>query len=462
MAMVDDPAISALADLMDPASDGLPDHSGFPRPDELEFETFAADYIICQLEMRRTYPSTWLTLNLQSLPASIERYLHPDLAGFPLIVCDPAQRGVVFSAADVCGRALVPGMALLAALSLVPDAVAVVADFAKYSEFRSAFEVILSAYDPAFTFSGLSSVSLEVSACCDERGLGPWEIAREIRAAFAQVLEFPLKIGIGGSRIASQFAAACDGDISVAPSARFAFLRFVGSAPIAAIPGLSPTKRVRLRGLGIETVGQIIENRALISFHFQEAFAFWLFSAALGIDHYFAPRALSLEKQIPATAAFAELSGHLRRFCEKLSVKVGQSGVPVRFLKIGFGAGERKARYTALPYSSMEFCDIYAAAGALLKGEHEADRRPISRLKIAVSERPFSREPKQLSLGKWLGAPAERPRTPAPKRGVLEDFFAAASGSQEVVRPRPAPKFRPKRSASAKESGSTQRRLTDA
>jgi nucleotidyltransferase/DNA polymerase involved in DNA repair len=270
-----------------------------------------------------------------------------------------------------------------------------------------------------------------------------------------------LKIGIAGSRIASKLAAARDDAISIAPSAKFEFMKFIGSLPITAIPGLSARKIEKLQHLGIGQVGQILENRGLISFRFSKPFMFWLFSAALGIDHFFTVRPISVEVDLPVSTNFAEISGRLRILCQKLALRIEQSNIPAKFMKVSFVAAEGKSvtKCTTFQYSSMEFCDIYAAADSLIKNILEMSHCGLAHVKVSVSDREFIQRRTQQTLGKWVEKVTEHPKPIKLKKTVLEDFFATTSGSQEIPSlPHPKKKFRPKRPLSAR-SHLTQRTL---
>jgi hypothetical protein len=385
-------------------------------------------------------------------------HLRPELRQLPFVICDSVTQGIISYVSEIAARHNIsPGMKLFVALSVLPGIVPIVADQSRYLSFRMTFESILSKYDREVSFSGLTSASLNVTSFCDENSADPVDIAREVMAES----EFPLRIGIGGSRIASKLAATREDGISIVPPAKFEFLRFIGSLPITAIPGLSAGKIEKLQKLGIGLVGQIIQNRGLVSFRFSQPFVFWLFSAALGIDHFFTVRPISFKLDFPPTADFVEISGRLRVLCQKIAVRVEQSGVPVKFMKMSFVGEDGKllTKWTTFPYSSMDFYDIYAAVDSIVKDKFEMSHCGLTHVKVSVSERPFSQHRTQQTLGKWVGQIAEQPKIIKVKKTVLEDFFATTSASQEIRSlPAPKKKFRPRRPLSTR-SHLTQRTL---
>jgi nucleotidyltransferase/DNA polymerase involved in DNA repair len=451
MAMIEDVHFGPLSDFMDPIS-----HFHFrepcnpPSPEELAFETLSADQIICNIDARRSYTLTWMTLNLESVCVHIEMHLHPELGDLPFVICDRMNQGIISDASTTAkSNGILPGMTLLAALTLAPDLIPIVADPAKYGTFRLSFEAIVSAFDPNFCFSGLRHLTLNLTSFCNENSSDLFAIAQEIRARFLQCLAFPLKIGIANSCTASKIAAALEDAISIAPPAKLPFLAFLGSAPIEAVPGLSPSKLDRLHALGITSIGQVIENRALISFHFRKSFVYLLFSAALGIDNFIPIR--PIETTFPATSDFTEISGRLRVMCEKLSRRISRSGRSAKYLKVSFipADGKMVTKSMQFQYSSMEFCDLYTAAYTILQGEESLSI--LTGAKIAVSERPFVKHTTQPTLGKWaVGGVAGQPKSVKGKKTALEDFWAMKADSQELPRIRPPKKkFRPRSTPSA-------------
>jgi nucleotidyltransferase/DNA polymerase involved in DNA repair len=439
MAMVDSPSLGTLPDLTNHPHDlHFPAIPNEPSPEELAFETFCADRIICEIESHRSHTSTWMTIRFESLRTHIEMRLHPELRDLPFVICDSVNQGVIIEVSPKC-YGIAPGMSLFAALTVLPGLRPVVADWERYLGFRARVEEVLGDYDRAFSFSGLAGVTLELTDFCNETGGDGQAVAREIRMRIGERVDCPLKIGIGGSRIASRIAAGEDAEISVAPTDRRGFLEFVGSAPIEVVPGMSVKRIEKLKGFGIRYVGQIIENRGLISFSFSRRAVYSVFSAALGVDRVSNVR--PVEMMFLPAADFGELAGRLKEVCEKLARRLAQSDCVPAFMKVRLRDvdGNVATKCAALRCSSMEFCDLYAVAYGLLKDEdgHGA----ITSVKVTVSERPFASHSTQQTLGKWtVGQLHEKQRIVKDKKVVLEDFWAMR---QRL--PAPKKKFRPKR-----------------
>jgi hypothetical protein len=151
-----------------------------------------------------------------------------------------------------------------------------------------------------------------------------------------------------------------------------------------------------------------------------------------------------------------------------LSFLLEQNVFLVRFLRLRFQRPSRSpiVKDGEMPYSSMEFADIYCCASALLRDENVNNHADVSGIEIIASLTPIVVRQAQQTITQWLGPPAAEARKEdvgKPKNArsqVLDDFFSSRSqpkSKQNAQRQA----FRPKRRRSSQASGGLTQRTLD-
>ena len=196
-----------------------------------------------------------LHADLDSFYASVEQRDDPRLFGRPVIV----GAGVVLAAsyeAKACGVRTAMGGAQ--ARRLCPGAVVVPPRMSAYAEASRAVFDVFSQTTPL-----VEGLSID-EAFLDGRGLerisgSPADIGARLRQEVRECVGLPITVGIASTKFLAKVASGVakpDGLLVVPPGGEHAFLH-----PLAVerLWGVGPVTARRLRGRGLETVGQVAQ-----------------------------------------------------------------------------------------------------------------------------------------------------------------------------------------------------------
>jgi hypothetical protein len=400
---------------------------GDPLREELEFETLQADSILWKLELKRKYESIWVFVGMDSLPLFLSVQQHP---GVPLVACDSAIPGVVLYASDEARDLNIhPEMPLVAALSIVSDLAVVTVEPNDFVDLRAAIEQRLAEFDPTVILSGIASATLNITMFCETHGIAPGAVSDMILEQLRSLVDFPFRIGVANSKIAAASISQTSLGISIAPDTKFALIDSLSSLPIAAIPAISASKQDRLRAAGIEDLHGLIQNRAFLPFAFHQSTPIWLFAVALGIDLPPFSSAVCVQTSFQPTVSFVDLLDLLRKLCLKGSLKCQRRFFPVSFIALKFAIAPKVSikKVSALPFSTMEFSDIFHFASLLLKEENSNDHRKLSGLKLVLSVNRIPIKKTQKTLHDWLQH-ADGPPKPLPSHSAVRRFVPTRKG----------------------------------
>ncbi|HEV7847688.1 MAG TPA: DNA polymerase IV [Thermoleophilaceae bacterium] len=203
-----------------------------------------------------------LHADLDSFYASVEQRDDPSLIGRPVIV----GGGVVLAAsyeAKACG--VESGMGGGRARRLCPDAVVVPCRFEAYVEASKAVFRVFHDTAPVVEALSIDEAFLDVRGMEHFAGT-PREIAARLRARVREEVRLPITVGVARTKFLAKVASAVakpDGLLVVPPGGE---LEFLHPLPVERLWGVGPVTSERLRGAGIQTVGQLAERseRALV------------------------------------------------------------------------------------------------------------------------------------------------------------------------------------------------------
>jgi DNA polymerase-4 len=198
-------------------------------------------------------PATILHADADAFFASVEQRDDPRLRGQPVIV----GGGVVLAASyEAKAHGIRTAMGGNQARRLCPHAIVVPPRMAAYVEASRALYALFEDTTPSVEGLSIDEAFLDVRGM--ERLAGtPWEIAVRLRRAARERLGLPVTVGIARTKHLAKIASAVakpDGLLLVPPGREIAFLH---PLPIERIWGIGPATALRLRGVGITTVGEL-------------------------------------------------------------------------------------------------------------------------------------------------------------------------------------------------------------
>jgi DNA polymerase-4 len=284
-------------------------------------------------------------LTVPSFPVAVERIVHPELRGRPVVVAPPGMaRSIVTELSSEAWQAGIrKGMILSKAMRYCRNVIVVPPNEPLYLRASRAILKILENYSPMIEPSGHGQVYLDITGT--GRLWGPprdtaWKAQKEMQ----KQLRMETSLGIATNKMVSRIASEIirpAGLQDVPPGNEASFL---SPLPVRLLPGVGPQTEVQLQELNIRTIREIAAMRLE---HLALAFGrsgFMLHQRALGIDRTpvvpeRAVPALELEQVLPEDSNDCELlRGVLFRLCER-------AGEQLRAKKQLSGRVELRLRY---------------------------------------------------------------------------------------------------------------------
>ena len=349
--------------------------------------------------------------------ASVEQRDNPDLRGKPVLVGgSPRSRGVVAAASyesRVFGcRSAMP---MRTAVRLCPHAEIVRPRFSRYREVSSQIMSVFRDISPLVEPLSVDEAFIDVTHRVRE-GAMPAELGQWIRERVKRETELTVSCGVATSKSVAKIASdqdKPDGLTIVAPGDEAAFL---APLSISDLWGVGPKTADRLRGAGIETIGDLAERPLPWLIDRFGSRGEWFWQLARGLDD----REVSLEretKSISSETTFAEDVGSESRLSAVASEQAGS--VAKRLVEHGFRARTVQiklrlsdfttfTRQRTLSSPTSDAATIERTALSLLRDQLSPVRK-FRLIGVGVSgleQRPVA---SQLSMFDQTGAPTVEP-----------------------------------------------------
>jgi DNA polymerase-4 len=197
-------------------------------------------------------------LDLDAFYAAVEELENPDLRTQPLVVGgDPRGRGVVATANYVArGFGIHSAMSAAEALRRCPHAVFVRPRHALYREHSQNVWETVRGIVPTVEQTGLDEGYLQVGEVADDF-LAARVVAEAVQTAVRAATSLTCSLGVAPCKVVAKVAsdARKPGGLVVVPPGREA--AFLAPLAVRRLPGVGPKAEERLRGAGIETVGDL-------------------------------------------------------------------------------------------------------------------------------------------------------------------------------------------------------------
>ena len=272
---------------------------------------------------------------------SVELLARPELRGKPVVVGGrPDHRGVVTAASYEARRyGVQSAMPLRTAARLCPHAVFLDGHHELYGEWSDRIAAILAKYSPVVEMVSIDEAYLDLAGT--ERLHGPpLAAAHKLLREIGSTTGLPCSGGLAATRLVAKVASeqAKPRGLLWVPAGCEA--RFLAPLPVRKVPGIGRVTEQALRGLGIETVGQLA---AVPQEKLEESFGQWgtaLARKARGGDAYeflvdAEPKSISANHTFPEdTDDRAVLDSTLSFLCQKVAKRLRESGLDARTLTL--------------------------------------------------------------------------------------------------------------------------------
>jgi len=199
-------------------------------------------------------------IDLDAFFVSVEQVLNPDLKGKPVVVGGKPDRRGVIAAASYEARAfgLHSGMPLATASRLCPQAIFIVGSFPRYREASKKFMAILADFSPFLEPLGLDEAYLDATGFEAIHG-STRQMAAAIKQRIKNEIGICASVGIAGCKVVAKVASDLskpDGLLEIPAGEERSFL---SQLPVSKLPGIGKKSEQTLKGLGINTIGQLAD-----------------------------------------------------------------------------------------------------------------------------------------------------------------------------------------------------------
>lgn len=187
--------------------------------------------------------------------AEVERRAHGLAARAILVGGHPEKRGKVQSASiEARARGVQPGMPMDEALALCPDALRLATDMPRYREAQGRLDVCLRRIEAGIEPVGFGAAYLDVAP----GAASPEAHAERVVAAVQDELGWPLRIGIGPTRLIARLVASEIQRSGVRRVAARDAAAFLAPLPVTHLPRIGRKAASRLEDLGAVTIGDVV------------------------------------------------------------------------------------------------------------------------------------------------------------------------------------------------------------
>lgn len=337
---------------------------------------------------------TILHIDLDAFYVSVELLERPDLRGKPVAVGGQADSRGVISSASYEARKFGVRSALptRTAFQLCPDLTLLSGHHDKYAEYSHDVMKVLREITPQIEQISIDEAFLDVTGTELRHG-SPERLARYLHDRIRDKFGLPCSIGVASNKLVAKIAtekAKPDNILIVPPGEEAAFLSLL---PVRALWGVGPKTAEILKGLGIETIGQIAQTRSdVLARRLGAHGAGDLVRRARGIDE--SPVESEHEvKQISQETTFARdivdrvrLRATLLELSEGVGLRLREDNLGARTIaiKIRYGDFTTFTRQTTLPQPIDLDQPIFDVAWTLF--EANWNKRAIRLLGVAARQ----------------------------------------------------------------------------
>ena len=346
------------------------------------------DDLLARLNQERP-ERLWTTADLGRIPIDF----FPRLAGY-------TGRGVITTATYPARQFGVgSAMGLMKAARLCPQAILLPVDFAEYRKYSRAFKAIVTDIAPVMEDRGVDEVYIDFTHVPGGQREGGRVLARLIQKAIFDQTGLTCSVGVAPNKLLAKMASEFNKPkgISIVHEADLADMIW----PLACrkINGIGPKADEKLKGLGIETIGQLAEkDMGWLTSHFGPRTSTWLHDAAHGRDErpvvtesepVSMSRETTFERDLHAVHDRAELGAIFTRLCAQVADDLQRKGYVGRTIgiKLRFADFKSLTRDLTLPTPTADAQAIRRAAGQCLKRAPLARRFRLLGVRVGALQR---------------------------------------------------------------------------
>ena len=307
-----------------------------------------------------------------------------DLADIPLDFFPRLKgyvgRGVITTATYAARQFGVgSAMGLMKAARLCPQAILLPVDFEQYRHYSRRFKTIITDIAPVMEDRGVDEVYIDFTNVPGGQREGGRVLARLIQKSIFDDTGLTCSVGVAPNKLLAKMASEFDKPNGISIVHEHQLTSVIWPLACRKINGIGPKADEKLRGHGIETIGQLAAREpAWLQQHFGEKTGAWLFEAAHGRDEravvtHSEPVSISrettFERDLHAVRDKAELGAIFTRLCQSVAADLQRKGYVGRTIgiKLRFDDFKSVTRDQTLEHYTADAGLIRQTAGQCLK-----------------------------------------------------------------------------------------------
>lgn len=225
-----------------------------------------------------------LHVDMDAFFASVEQRDNPELLGKPVIVAGHSNRSVVSAASYEARKfGIHSAMPVFQARQRCPHLIIQPGSREKYARDSRKIMAILRQFSPLVEPVSIDEAFLDITGC--EKLIGTAEqTAKKIKAEIINQLALTCSVGAAPVRFLAKIASDMNKPDGLTIISQEDIARFIDTLPISKVPGVGNKALVQMKGLHIETLGDVKKFDQKLLNHKFGCFGQRLFQLARGID----------------------------------------------------------------------------------------------------------------------------------------------------------------------------------
>ena len=300
-------------------------------------------------------------IDLDSFFVSVERLIHPELIGKPVLVGGSSDRGVVASCSyEAREFGIHSAMPMRMAKQLCPEAITVKGDGSQYSKYSNMITEIISEDVPLYEKTSIDEFYIDYTGM--DRFFGCYKMATELRQKIMRETNLPISFAMSSNKTVSKVGT---GEAKPNGQKEIPFgteKHFLAPLSIKKIPMVGDKTYQLLRGMGIQWIRTLQEMPCELMQQVLGENGSLIWRKANGIDNspiipYSERKSISTERTFDKdTIDVKALKGLLIGMAEKLAYQLRDEGkltscVTVKIRYSDFNTYTMQAR---IPYTSLD------------------------------------------------------------------------------------------------------------
>lgn len=336
-------------------------------------------------------------LDMDAFYASVELLRYPELRGQPVVIGgrslhqpainsdgtrafarlrDYTGRGVVTTSTyEARALGVFSAMGMMKAAKLAPEAWLLPADFEAYRHYSRLFKQAVSEIAPHMEDRGIDEIYIDLTDLAQDSVV----LAKRIKQAVRDATGLSCSIGIAPNKLLAKICSELDKPDGITLLTMEDVPTRIWPMAVRKINGIGPKASEKLAALGIQTIGELADQRqAFLSQHFGNRYSEWLYQAARGLDDRpvttsSEPKSISrettFERDLHVKTDRAKLSEVFTRLCVQVSGDLRRKGYVGKTIgiKLRYDDFKTLTRDLSLPIATDDADEIRRAAGECLK-----------------------------------------------------------------------------------------------